>query len=120
MPAAIKVPDGVDLNGPIFIAADGQAVMNRTLVICDNLPALRAMPDACVDLIYLAPPSMVKIIILQQWYDASDAAIEKAVSDRLSFRRFAGATALRCGILKSRHANRELAGEFPNGRSVRL
>ncbi len=56
MPAAIKVPDGVDLNGPIFIAADGQPVMNRSLVICDNLPALRAMPDACVDLIYLDPP----------------------------------------------------------------
>ncbi len=36
------------------------------------------------------PPTMVKIIILQQWYDASDVAIEEAVSDRLSFRRFAG------------------------------
>ena len=36
------------------------------------------------------PVTMVKIIVLQQWYDASDAAIEEAVSDRLSFRRFAG------------------------------
>ncbi len=36
------------------------------------------------------PITMVKIIILQQWYDASDTAIEEAVSDRLSFRRFAG------------------------------
>ena len=37
-----------------------------------------------------APLTMVKIIILQQWYDASDVAIEEAVIDRLSFRRFAG------------------------------
>ena len=36
------------------------------------------------------PLTMVKIIILQQWYDASDVAIEEAVADRLSFRRFAG------------------------------
>ncbi len=36
------------------------------------------------------PLTMVKIIILQQWHDASDVAIEEAVSDRLSFRRFAG------------------------------
>ena len=34
--------------------------------------------------------TMVKIIVPQQWQDASDAAIEEAVSDRLSFRRFAG------------------------------
>ena len=33
---------------------------------------------------------MVKIIILQQWCDASDVAIEEAAIDRLSFRRFAG------------------------------
>ncbi len=38
------------------------------------------------------PLTMVKIIILQQWYDASDVAIEEAVTDRLSFRRFAGLT----------------------------
>lgn len=38
------------------------------------------------------PLTMVKIIILQQWYSASDAAIEEAVGDRLSFRRFAGLT----------------------------
>ena len=36
--------------------------------------------------------TMVKIIVPQQWQDASDAAIEEAVSDRLSFRRFAGLT----------------------------
>ena len=31
-------------------------VENRTIVVNDNLPALRALPDACVDLIYLDPP----------------------------------------------------------------
>ena len=31
-------------------------IPNRSLVIHDNLPVLAAMPDACVDLIYLDPP----------------------------------------------------------------
>ena len=55
MPATISVPDGVDFDGPLY-ATDAGPVMNRTLVISDNLPALRAMPDDCVDLIYLDPP----------------------------------------------------------------
>ena len=55
MPAAPNVPDGVDFDGPLYVT-DAGAVMNRTLVISDNLPALRAMPDDCVDLIYLDPP----------------------------------------------------------------
>ena len=33
---------------------------------------------------------MVKIIVLQQWRDASDVGMEEALQDRLSFRRFAG------------------------------
>ena len=32
---------------------------------------------------------MVKIIVLQQWHDASDMGMEEALQDRLSFRRFA-------------------------------
>ena len=35
------------------------------------------------------PTTMVKIIVLQQWYDASDVGMEEALQDRLSFRRFA-------------------------------
>lgn len=31
-------------------------IPNRTLVVSDNLPALAALPDACIDLIYLDPP----------------------------------------------------------------
>ena len=32
----------------------------------------------------------VKLLLLQQWYVLSDEALEAAVDDRLSFRRFAG------------------------------
>ena len=35
------------------------------------------------------PITMVKIIVLQQWHDASDVGMEEALQDRLSFRRFA-------------------------------
>jgi IS5 family transposase len=33
---------------------------------------------------------MIKLLLLQQWYGLSDPALEEAVDDRLSFRRFAG------------------------------
>ena len=36
------------------------------------------------------PVVMVKIMVLQQWYDASDEAIEEALWDRVSFKRFVG------------------------------
>ena len=35
------------------------------------------------------PVTMVKIIVLQQWHDASDVGMDEALQDRLSFRRFA-------------------------------
>ena len=35
-----------------------------------------------------ARTTMVKIIVLQQWYDTSDVGMEEALQDRLSFRRF--------------------------------
>ena len=38
------------------------------------------------------PVTMVKIIVLQQWYDSSDVGMEEALQDRLSFRRFAELT----------------------------
>ena len=34
------------------------------------------------------PLTMVKVLLLQQWYTASDPAMEEALRDRLSFRRF--------------------------------
>ncbi len=51
-----------------------------------------------VDEVYSAPegrPSypplmMVKVMLLQQWYNASDPEMEAALWDRLSFRRFVG------------------------------
>ncbi len=33
---------------------------------------------------------MVKALLLQQWYEASDEQLEQALWDRLSFRRFVG------------------------------
>jgi IS5 family transposase len=36
------------------------------------------------------PLMMVKVLILQQWYNASDPEMEAALLDRLSFRRFVG------------------------------
>ena len=36
------------------------------------------------------PLTMLKVLLLQQWYAASDPAIEEALRDRISFRRFAG------------------------------
>ena len=36
------------------------------------------------------PLLMVKVLLLQQWYQASDPEIEAALWDRLSFRRFVG------------------------------
>ena len=35
------------------------------------------------------PLTLLKCLLLQQWYGLSDAELEEAVSDRLSFRRFA-------------------------------
>src|SRR3546814_10937753 len=36
------------------------------------------------------PLAMFKVLLLQRWYDLSDPAMEAALFDRLSFRRFAG------------------------------
>ncbi len=38
------------------------------------------------------PITMVKVIVLQQWYDSSDVGMDEALQDRLSFRRFAELT----------------------------
>ena len=36
------------------------------------------------------PLMMFKVLLLQRWYDLSDPAMEEALYDRLSFRRFVG------------------------------
>jgi IS5 family transposase len=33
---------------------------------------------------------MFKVLLLQRWYDLSGPAMEEALADRLSFRRFVG------------------------------
>lgn len=34
--------------------------------------------------------TMVKVLLLEQWYNLSDPQMEEALGDRLSFRRFVG------------------------------
>ena len=54
--------------------------------------------EAVVSALYAAPSggpgypplTMVKILLLRQWWSASDSDIEDALLDRMSFRRFAG------------------------------
>ena len=36
------------------------------------------------------PLTMVKVLLLEQWYNLSDPQMEEALGDRLSFRRFVG------------------------------
>ena len=36
------------------------------------------------------PLTMVKALLLEQWYNLSDPVMEKALGDRISFRRFVG------------------------------
>ena len=36
------------------------------------------------------PIMMVKVLLLQQWYNLSDSQMEEALADRISFRRFVG------------------------------
>ena len=36
------------------------------------------------------PATMLKIVLLQEWYTMSDPAAQEAVRDRMSFRRFRG------------------------------
>ena len=40
-----------------YVDADGNVKLNLNVIYhADNLKILRAMPDACIDLIYLDPP----------------------------------------------------------------
>ena len=41
------------------------------------------------------PLTMVKVLLLEQWYNLSDPQMEEALGDRLSFRRFVGKTTRR-------------------------
>jgi transposase, IS5 family len=74
-------------------AAPGNAFLERTSALLDWRP----IEDALAPLrsgVMGAPsyPVMVvfKALLLQQWYGLSDPALEEALGDRLSFRRFCG------------------------------
>lgn len=70
---------------------------NRRLEKVDGIVDWRPV-DRLLEPIYAAtsgrpaypPLSMVKVVLLQSWYGLGDPAMEEALGDRLSFRRFAG------------------------------
>ncbi|HEX3883082.1 MAG TPA: transposase [Stellaceae bacterium] len=51
---------------------------------------LRGLHDSPQGAPAYPPLTMVKALLLQQWYGLSDPGLEEALSDRLSFRRFCG------------------------------
>ena len=84
---------------PTFVDAflpEGLGV-NETLERIDDLLDWELIGELVAD-VHAAPEgrpgypplTMVKIALLQQWYRASDPAIEEALRDRISFRRFVG------------------------------
>lgn len=72
---------------------------NRRLERIDGVLDWRRI-EGLLEPIYASPTgrpayavlTMLKIMLLQSWYQLGDPAMEEALSDRLSFRRFAGLT----------------------------
>lgn len=78
-----------------FVVGGGNPRLERIEVLVDWQPV-----DRLLEPIYAAatgrpaypPLAMVKVLLLQSWYGLGDPAMEEALGDRLSFRRFAGFT----------------------------
>lgn len=76
-----------------FVVGGGNRRLERVDEIVDWRPV-----DRLLEPIYAAltgrpayqPLSMVKVVLLQSWYGLGDPAMEEALGDRLSFRRFVG------------------------------
>lgn len=77
----------------VAAAAGGNAVLERVAGLIDWRPVeslLRQVHGG-----RMGPPAypalmMLKALLLQRWYELSDPAMEEALKDRLSFRRFVG------------------------------
>ena len=80
-------------DGLVARQASSNAVLERILALID----WRAVEQVLVGLHgdrrgapSYPPLVMLKAVLLQQWYGLSDPALEAALADRLSFRRFCG------------------------------
>jgi len=77
----------------VAAASGGNNMLERVLSLIDWKPV-----EALLSGVHggrMGPPAypallMFKAILLQRWYDLSDPALEEALKDRLSFRRFVG------------------------------
>jgi IS5 family transposase len=80
-------------DGAVAAAAGGNAVLERISALIDWQPISALLSEIHAGKMG-APryPSllMFKALLLQRWYDLSDPALEEALKDRLSFRRFVG------------------------------
>ncbi|MGC2224096.1 MAG: IS5 family transposase [Methylocella sp.] len=77
----------------VAAAAGGNEVLERVSVLIDWRPIETLLKQVRAG--RMGPPAypallMLKALLLQRWYDLSDPAIEEALKDRLSFRRFVG------------------------------
>lgn len=76
-----------------FVVGGGSARLERIEALLDWSAVERLLEP-----IYASPTgrpaypllSLLKVVLLQQWYGLGDPAMEEALGDRLSFRRFAG------------------------------
>lgn len=80
-------------EGIVFEACGGNAVLERTASFLDWRPIeqlLSGMRSGVMGAPAYPALMMFKALLLQRWYALSDPALEEALKDRLSFRRFLG------------------------------
>lgn len=77
----------------VAAAAGGNEVLEQVLALADWKPLEALLRPVCGG--RMGAPAypallMFKALVLQRWYGLSDPAMEEALKDRLSFRRFVG------------------------------
>src|SRR5579871_7009412 len=80
-------------DGAVAAACGGNEVLERVSALLDWRPIEDLLSQVRSG--RMGPPAypallMLKALLLQRWYDLSDLAMEEALKDRLSFRRFVG------------------------------
>lgn len=81
------------VDAAVAAAAGGNEVLERVSALVDWQPIETLLNEVRAG--RMGPPAypallMLKALLLQRWYDLSDPAMEEALKDRLSFRRFVG------------------------------